>query len=201
MSETERYKRSREEEGEEEDVFCDKRLRGLTAEEEELLHLLEEVDSCGEKNEDLVNGVMKSLEEEIGVGLTAEVSNTSCSEGSEVDSSDNCSPESRIDLDYLLEASDDELGIPPTVDNSSDEGCCRDILENPSAPARGEYEGLALWPLEEYGPLEFEYDVNRFNELEAESGEVENPSPEYLLFEYSDVDQSWRREPAAACGI
>ncbi|GLJ09410.1 hypothetical protein SUGI_0108930 [Cryptomeria japonica] len=200
MSQTERFKRGREEEEEEEEnEFCEKRFRFLTAEGEELLHLLEDVESCGEKNEDLVNGVMKILEEEIGVGLNADVSSVSCSEGSEVESGGNCSPQSRIDLGYLLEASDDELGIPPTVDSSSDECCCRDILENPSVPVKGEFEGLALWPLEDYGPLEFEYDVNRFNEVEAERGEVVNPLPEYLLFEYSDVDQSWRRE--AACGI
>ncbi|GLJ48441.1 hypothetical protein SUGI_1022460 [Cryptomeria japonica] len=87
-----------------------------------------------------VNGVIKRLEEEIGIGLNAAV----CSAGSQVESSGNRLPQSRINLRYLLEAYGDELGIPPTVESSSDECYCRDILENPSVPVRGEYEEFGL---------------------------------------------------------
>ncbi|GLJ51812.1 hypothetical protein SUGI_1100800 [Cryptomeria japonica] len=70
-------KHSREEDGEVEDISACKRFRGLSPEAEELIHLLEdteEEESAAE--EEIVWGVMKSLQEEIA--------NSCCSTDSEI---------------------------------------------------------------------------------------------------------------------
>ncbi|GLJ51825.1 hypothetical protein SUGI_1101000 [Cryptomeria japonica] len=88
-------KHSREEDGEVEDISACKRFRGLSPEAEELIHLLEdteEEESAAE--EEIVWGVMKSLQEEIV--------NSCCSTDSEIRTHD-------VDeVSYL----DNELGIP-----------------------------------------------------------------------------------------
>ncbi|GLJ47866.1 hypothetical protein SUGI_1010840 [Cryptomeria japonica] len=57
------------------------------------------------------------MEEEIGVGLNADVSSASCSEGFKVESGSYYSPQMRIDIGYLLEVSDDELDILSTLES------------------------------------------------------------------------------------
>jgi len=188
-------------------------INGLTAQGEELLHLLEDTDPCDEKSledsEELVNGVIRSLEEEIGVQSSC--SHSRLDENIQLEdlliANSANSLDTNAELGYLLEASDDELGIPPTLtggapeDQSSSDESCADILDG-SAIENKFYDDDHLWRFEDevsgYDILEFGYccDVNRFNEVEVREFPVNNG----MLFEqYSDVDQSWRQE--ATCGI
>lgn len=189
------------------DVSEAKRFNGLTAQGEELLHLLEDMDPNDEKtledSEGLVEGVIRSLEEEIGVHPSC--STDSLDENIELEDfllAGN-SLDTNVELGYLLEASDDELGIPPTLtgvpeDQSSSEESCADILDSPAV--ENEYYG-DLWQFEDevpgYDLLGFGYgfDVSRFNDTEGKDFVVNNG----MLFEHSDVDQPRRQE--ATCGI
>lgn len=195
-------------------ISCDlseaKRFNGLTAQGEELLHLLEDMDpndeKCLEDSEELVNGVIRSLEEEIGVQPSC--SHDRLNENIQLEDllfveSAN-SLDTNVELGYLLEASDDELGIPPTLigapeDQSSSDESCADILD--SSAVQNEWNDDQLWPFEDevsgYDMLEFGYcDMSRFNEVEGRDFAVNNGM---MLFEHSDVDQPWRQE--ATCGI
>lgn len=195
-------KRGREEV---EEISCDvlesKRFNGLTAQGEELLHLLEDMEPCDEKNledsEELVNGVIRSLEEEIGVQPTC--SHSRLSEDIQLEdllfAESANSLDTNIELGYLLEASDDELGIPPTLligvpenQSSSDESCA-DILDSPAV--ENKYYDEQLWQFEDevpgYNMLEFGYCCN---DVEGRDFAVNNG----MQFEQSDVDQSWRQE-------
>lgn len=192
------------------DVSEAKRFNGLTAQGEELLHLLEDMDPNDEKSlgdsEELVEGVMRSLEEEIGVQTSC--SSNNLDENIQLEdfllAESANSLDSNVELGYLLEASDDELGIPPTLtgvpeDQSSSDESCADILDKPAV--ENKYYGDQLWQFEDevsgYDMLEFGYgcDVSRFNEIEGKDFVVNNG----MLFEHSDVDQSWRQE--ATCEI
>ncbi|GLJ07832.1 hypothetical protein SUGI_0075020 [Cryptomeria japonica] len=142
-------KRSREDE-----ALLDSSVKRFHGEsEQKVLDILEEIENEGKFQEDenctaseeVLNGVMKSLEAEIGL--------TACSTsyegfGDEFVASDTTSrhdiegkDSGEIDLDFLLGASDDELGIPPsplqnlekeTVSSNSKEdfGLPLDLAEN-----------------------------------------------------------------------
>jgi len=78
----------------------------------------EEEEECP-PSEELVNGVMRSLEEEIaGTSCRSDPSkfghNSAAFEISSGHGNQTLASDWRIDLCYLLEASDDELGIPPS---------------------------------------------------------------------------------------
>lgn len=80
-------------------------------------------------SEELVNGVMRSLEEEIAATCSTSSSYQSSNSGGNLAAADTYSDQtpvsdSGVDLCYLLEASDDELGIPlsPVLD-SNDKIC------------------------------------------------------------------------------
>ncbi|GLJ07829.1 hypothetical protein SUGI_0074960 [Cryptomeria japonica] len=113
-------KRSREEE-----FLPDSPKRFHCEAELQILDLLEDKIQQEEKykpSEEMVNGVMRSLEKEIGVkicsGLTKNDSVASdLTSRYEIEGGD-CG---KIDLDYLLAASDDELGIPPSPLRISEE--------------------------------------------------------------------------------
>lgn len=100
--------------------------------EAEILNLLEDVDSEDRNtSEELLSGVMRSLEEEIGVSCSTsyEGSDTSgLSRESSILSDIACGSGAAngVDIDYLLGASDDELGILPS--------CLLDFGEENSAP-------------------------------------------------------------------
>lgn len=132
--------------------FHDEEMQGF-------LHMLQlretleddEEEDCA-PSEELVNGVMKSLEEEIGATCSSDdsISNSldslaasAISNGCEDQAAES---DSGIDLCYLLEASDDELGIPPSpVLDLKDEACqfasgtsVRDLSETPDLDNLGE---------------------------------------------------------------
>lgn len=147
-----------------------KRLR------EDLLESFEEDDICT-TSEDL-DSFMKSFEEEI-LQTPATV----------IDG------ESGLDLGFLLEASDDELGLPPPATTEAAVGE-EEVSELVRVPA-GESEGM--W--------EFEDRVTSFETLGFGGGGMENVEVEYValdgLFDYADlgfgpVDFGWQPETLPA---
>ncbi|KAG6517182.1 uncharacterized protein LOC121967976 [Zingiber officinale] len=100
MEESGGWKRGRDEGGEEGSSPEAKRFR------DDLLRSILEGDDDASGSE--VASVMKSLEEEISLP-SAPVPGLAASD--------------QPDLGYLLEASDDELGLPPAASSSSGEGC------------------------------------------------------------------------------
>ncbi|KAG6672498.1 hypothetical protein I3842_16G060400 [Carya illinoinensis] len=117
--------------------------------------------------------VMKSFEEEISRSTAPVVDLTSDS------------GESPPELGYLLEASDDELGLPPSVPVTSESPCIG-----------------GLWG--------FEDQIPSYDSFEFVGGESYNDTAEYVaydgLFEYPDMyfdssdfsDLSWRHETLPA---
>ncbi|KAH9312560.1 hypothetical protein KI387_027595 [Taxus chinensis] len=122
-------KRSREDEAPQDSV---KRFRGDT--EKQLLCLFQEIESADKlqveesfgPSDDVVNQVMRSLEEEIGITASCSTSYEGFGDSFALKRDDTVasdvtsryeiqSPDyGEIDLDYLLGASDDDLGIPPS---------------------------------------------------------------------------------------
>ncbi|KAL3644652.1 hypothetical protein CASFOL_009832 [Castilleja foliolosa] len=160
-------KRGRDESDSAESVDTDspevKRLR------EDLLDGLEDDESefCAASQD--LDSFMKSFEEEI---------TASPSSGREVAghmTSDY--GESQPDLGYLLEASDDELGIPPTASSPvglvGELGDVLDRVESGSAEL-----GSDFWEIPSYDSFGFGFDESNYNgEYVASDG----------LFEYSDL--------------
>ncbi|XP_072984350.1 uncharacterized protein [Typha latifolia] len=145
----------------------------------------EDDDYDGSASPELVS-VMKSLEEEIAVGppLAEEI----------VDPVDP----REMDLGFLLEASDDELGLPPTVASSSE---TTEVSGN-TVEEVGDGRFGQIWGFDDeivgfYGDLDF----GNGEEEEAEEGGLE-----YGLFDFSDEfggpfdysDLSWRPESLPA---
>ncbi|KAA8529178.1 hypothetical protein F0562_034023 [Nyssa sinensis] len=160
-----------------------KRLR------DDLLNILEDSDPCT-TNLDL-DSFMKSFEEEISaspfppatvVDLTAD------------------SGESRPDLGYLLEASDDELGLPPSSTSPSE---VENNEESELVRVSSDSSGLSeLWGFDDQIPsYEFGFgDSDRFNDTNGEYVALDG------LFDHSDVvlgssdysDLSWWPETLPA---
>lgn len=137
MSETLR-KRGREAEALADTIDAREPKRFHGQETDEFLYLLQldktlvddEEDEEYAPSEELVKGVMRSLEEEIVA--TCSTSNLSSDSGDFSSASDisrsyegqNLDSNAELDLTYLLEASDNELGIPPSpVLDFKDEVC------------------------------------------------------------------------------
>lgn len=175
-------KRSRDEldEAESEDVDSPavKRLR------EDLLDGIDDDSDLSTSTQDL-DSFMKSFEEEITAspasGLIAGAGNDGI-----IDLATHPG-DSQQDLGYLLEASDDELGIPPPVNELS---TALVTVESDSSELRDEF-----WEVPGYDNFGFGF------------GEVENSIGEYValdgLFDYSDMgfgsgDVSWRPETLPA---
>eukprot|EP01018_Ginkgo_biloba_P025657 Gb_16121 [translate_table: standard] len=189
-----------------------KRFHGLTGGEtnHQFLHLLEDMDSVENSleedhtpaDEELVYGVMRSLEQEIGVAK----SSTSSEESQYVLSRDNSvvsdvsSDQSHgfdygVDLGYLLEASDDELGIPPSpILDLKDQVCCS---KDSSLPELSELQNVCLdgnWHFED----EFaNYNLYEFGDALMDANQLQ----EYTMREFispseGDYSVPWRLETA-----
>lgn len=136
-----------------------------------------------------LDSFMKSFEEEI----TASPAATHGDGGAEDVVTDLASDsgDSRLDLGYLLEASDDELGIPPPTASPANEL----TTELATVESDSSEFGAEFWEVPGYDTYGFGF------------GEVDNNIGEYLaldgLFDYSDLgfgsgDVSWRPETLPA---
>ncbi|KAK3001978.1 hypothetical protein RJ639_022390 [Escallonia herrerae] len=156
----------------------------------DLFDVLDESDDACTTNQDL-DSFMKSFEEEISA------SGSSSPAVAVVDLTSE-SGESQPELGYLLEASDDELGIPPSVTSPSE---VDNRAETESVRVFSDSGGLTeLWGFNDqisgYDSFEFGFgDVDAFNngEYVALDG----------LFDYSDLgfgssDYPWRPETLPA---
>ncbi|KAF8378689.1 hypothetical protein HHK36_030038 [Tetracentron sinense] len=161
-----------------------------------LLDILDDSDSVIDRNpatEDLVS-VMKSFEEEISNSSPAPLPVV-------VDlTSDSC--EYQPDLGYLLEASDDDLGLPPTTSSSSGEEERNEDADlfrvSPDAVGLGEIWGFDD-QIPSYDYLGFEFGAD------SKNGEYVALDRTEGLFDYSDSsdfsDFSWRYESLSALYI
>ncbi|XP_020221447.1 uncharacterized protein LOC109804089 [Cajanus cajan] len=147
----------------------------------DLLDMLNDADNVTERDPTVLDSVIKSFEEEI------------------LAPPPNLSPEPQLfkpNLGYLLEASDDELGLPPTVAPPADE-----VAEpHPVGSGRVGPEGVDLT-----GFLGFEDDIGSYEGLGFVGyDDVENNGGGYVtidgLFDYADVgaDILWRSESLQA---
>lgn len=135
-----------------------------------------------------LDSFMKSFEEEITASPTAGAATGAADDGVIDLLSD--SGDSRPDLGYLLEASDDELGIPPPTASPVVAGTELVTAESDSSEFGGEF-----WEVPGYDSFGFGL------------GEAENYTGEYValdgLFDHSDLgfgsgDVSWRPETLPA---
>ncbi|KAG6396642.1 hypothetical protein SASPL_142797 [Salvia splendens] len=124
---------------------------------------------------------MKSFEEEI----IASPSTAAAGDGEAVELVDltSDSGDSRPDLGYLLEASDDELGLPPTASSSSSlEGDV--VTELVRVDSDSSELGIEFWEVPGYDSFEFGFG-------ESESNFGSGNDGEYVaidgLFDYSDL--------------
>ncbi|XP_054810290.1 uncharacterized protein LOC129311870 [Prosopis cineraria] len=160
-----------------------KRLR------DDLLDLLDDTDPALSSQD--LDSVMKSLQEEISA---------SSSPAPAVDLTSD-SGDSQPQIGYLLEASDDELGLPPPGESVNPDG--KGELPTELIPALSDSSGIAeLW--------EFENQIPSYDSFDLGTGaEYNGNSAEYLafdgLFDHSDVyydsaelAESWRHETLPA---
>ncbi|XP_050222719.1 uncharacterized protein LOC126672810 [Mercurialis annua] len=172
-------KRVRDDESSELDIPEVKKLR-----EDLLLGILDEPYFDAE-NQDL-DSVMKSFEEELS-------SSSASSRGVVVVDLTSDSGESQPELGYLLEASDDELGLPPSKrDDGGEKGELTELIRVDSGDSA---ENGGFWGFDE--------NIPSFDSFELGTGENYNHNTDDYaafddgLFEYSSVsfdysDNSWR---------
>lgn len=152
------------------DVREAKRIHG--EETDRFYHLLQldktvaqEEEACA-PSEEVVNGIMRSLEEEIGATcFTSDYlwENSASSDISSGQEGETLTSDSDIDLFCLLEASDDELGIPlsPVLELKDE------VQQSPKETCEGLLENQDLKSLDEIWPFEDDFEKNQqicFNE-------------------------------------
>ncbi|KAK1380911.1 Calmodulin-regulated spectrin-associated protein [Heracleum sosnowskyi] len=157
-------------------VSCKKRVRdGYEATEftestqselkrfkEDFLDELDDSDVCTTSQD--LDSFMKSFEQEISGSVPANESN---------------SGESRPDLGYLLGASDDDLGIPPSVSNEN-------LNDTELFRVTSESVGLSeLWRFDDYNSFGFELSDDGFG-YDSNSNVSEFVAVD-SLFDYTDV--------------
>jgi len=211
MSDTLR-KRGRESEAQPNSIYVREPKRFHGEETDRFLRLLqldptltddEQEEECA-PSEELINGVIKSLEEEIAATCSTSYRSNSGDKSAAADISS--SPEgqtvdadSGIDLCYLLEALDDDFGIPPSpVLDLKEEACL-----SPKEPFEGLWESSDLKFLGEN--WHFEDDFENFQQFaEYENAWNASQLQDYMnrdfvsqgmLFE-GDFSETWRLETA-----
>ncbi|KAI5677665.1 hypothetical protein M9H77_08615 [Catharanthus roseus] len=152
-----------------------------------LLENFDDSDFCTASHE--LDSFMKSFEEEI-----ASVRSTEAEPASVVDLT-SVSDDSQPELGYLLGASDDDLGIPPSGTNNENEEKAELIVSDSS-------ELSELWGFDEGIPSfdSFEYGIGGAAYNNTSGGEYVSLDG---LFDYSDMgfgstDFSWRPETLPA---
>lgn len=146
-----------------------------------------------------LDSFMKSFEEEILSGTAA----TTATAVSVVDLTSSESGESQPDLGYLLEASDDELGLPPTTSEGQD-GNEEEKEKTELVRVESDSSGLGgeLWGYSEEIPSYDSFDAGI-----GEFGDFASGGGEYValdgLFDYTDLgfgpaDYTWRPETLPA---
>ncbi|XP_010916362.1 uncharacterized protein [Elaeis guineensis] len=148
--------------------------------------------------------VMKIFEEEISVPPPPQPP-------AAPDAADPALPAAHFDLEYLLEATDDELGLPPSVPSSSDERRDTGEVDPPSGEVVTEAVGFGqIWAFDDAisGCFDgLEYGVRQQDERDAAVAAADEAVFfDGGLFDYPDVlcgpsdftDISWRSESLPA---
>lgn len=189
------------------------RAKRLYAADRILLDMLEDVDSGDRGPADLAPGdlatVMKSFEEEIAALSPCPPLQHPAGDGAAQISAStpDADDPGQSDLGYLLEASDDDLGLPPTLPPSSDEG--EVVHGGLGEDGNRGFEALGqLWGFDDEAPIC--YDELGFGGFAQEDGVAGGDDGVALygdLFGYADVassgpsefsDFSWRPESLPA---
>jgi hypothetical protein len=207
-------KRGREPEALADSIDVREAKRFLGEETDRFLDLLQLEQSLAEEEEDcapseeLISGVMRSLEKEIAV--TCRTSNLCSNSGDTSAASDTCGDhegqtldsDAGVDLSYLLDASDYELGIPPsTTLNLKDE----DWLSRKETS-----EGLSEYPDLKYfcENWQFEDGFESYQQFALyEDAWNESQLQDYLNTDFicpgmlfdEDFSGLWRLETATTC--
>jgi hypothetical protein len=212
MSDTLR-KRGRDSEAQPDSIDDREPKRFHGEETDRFLHLLQldptlaedqEEEECA-PSEELVNVVMKSLEEEIAAtSSTSYRSSNSGNNSATCDISSNregqtLDTDSGIDLCYLLEASDDELGIPPSPVLDLKEQICL----SPKEASKGLSESTDLKSLGENWHFEDDFEIyqqlpvyeNAWDASQLQDCMNRDFVSQYMLFE-GDFSEAWRLETA-----
>lgn len=193
------------------DVQEPKRFHG--EETDEFLQLLQldktltdEEEEESAPSEELVEGVMRSLEEEIGVTCSTSYPSSTSGDNSVASNissgheGETLSSDSVFDLCYLLEASDDELGIPP----SPVQDLKYEICLSPKETAEGLLDSQDLKSLSENWHFEDDFENYQQFALYEEAwnaSQLRDYMPrdfesQGLLFD-GDFSESWRLETAS----
>ncbi|KAM3380334.1 hypothetical protein P3S68_005907 [Capsicum galapagoense] len=165
---------------------------------EDILDILDEPDAlneCPPEIQDL-DSVMKSFEEEI-------LHHSPLHDDSQtvLDLNPSESGESQTDLGYLLEASDDELGLPPTISPVNDHNV---NAESDVMPEEAEFVNMARF--EDDMPNYDTFDFGMEHDLREGDNDGGNSNGDFVtvggLFDYpepSDFSEfSWRQESLPA---
>ena len=148
------------------DVQEPKRFHG--EETDRFLHLLQldktfdDVEEDCAPSEELVEGVMRSLEEELGVTCStsypssSSLDNSLASDISSGNEGQTLDSNSVFDLCYLLEASDDELGIPASPVVGFKDELCLSSMET----SEGLWENLDLISIGENWHFQDDFENN-----------------------------------------
>lgn len=174
-----------------------KRARRVSA-EDYLFNILEDEDGGSEspgldEGDDGLASVMHSLEQEIRSGAGGVVPE-------EEDGENNNNEVSVQQLGYLLEASDDELGLPPAAEESpSPAALARDVADLAAGADVAEAAAATMygqmWGFDE--EIGFGSDLVGFRPESADDGFLGLGFDDVGLFDHSEPsDLSWRTMPA-----
>jgi hypothetical protein len=205
-------KRGRESESQPDSIYVREPKRFHGEETDRFLHLLqldptlaadEQEEECA-PSEELVDGVMKILEEEIAATCSTSYRSNSGDKSALPDISGShesrtVDADSGIDLCYLLEASDDDLGILPSpVLDLKEEACL-----SPKEPFEGLWETSDLKSLGENWHFEDDFEnfqqfalyENSWNASQLQDYWNRDFVSQGMLFE-EDFSETWRLETA-----
>jgi hypothetical protein len=157
-------------------------------------------------SEEIVKGVMRSLEEEIAPTCSTSYrfsnsgDNSAAPDISRDHEGQTRHSDSRVDLSYLLEASDDDLGIPPSPVRDLTEEFCQSsketsegLPENPNLKSLGENWNFED-DFEKYQHVEFY--ANAWDEIQLEHHLSRDFDGQTMLFDGEFVSAAWRLETA-----
>ncbi|KAL6179810.1 hypothetical protein ACLB2K_046481 [Fragaria x ananassa] len=165
--------------------------------QEDLLNILNDSEAVTEERDPAIQGlesVIKSFEEEIQVPAPpafAPLVETASGYG-------ESSPSSQPELGYLLEASDDELGLPPTNNGAVTEGRKMEAVDFTASPPAAALDGMHGFENDIIPSYDaFDFGMGAYSESYVGGEYV----PLGGLFDYSDggaAETPWRTESLSA---
>ncbi|KAL6175324.1 hypothetical protein ACLB2K_051965 [Fragaria x ananassa] len=164
--------------------------------QEDLLNILDDSEAVTEERDQAIQGlesVIKSFEEEIQVPAPPAFAPVETASGS-----GESSPSSQPELGYLLEASDDELGLPPTNNGVVTEERKMEAADFTASPPASAMDGMLGFENDIIPSYDaFDFGMGAYSESHVGGEYV----PLGGLFDYSDggaAETPWRTESLSA---